>query len=423
MLATISRVTQAKLVMWKQRSKVKAAVEGDENTRYFHACANQRHRRNKIQIIEHDGSEVHNHDQKAAILHSFYLNLLGSPSTTTWNFDLNHLYPEGALVLDHMDAPFDKDEIHLAFRSMQSNGSPGPDGFGPLFFKALWATVSPDLSSLFNAFHSHEADIKRLNRSYLVLLPKKDSARKPQDFRPIALQNGTIKGISKVLTTRLQPLIPSLIGTDQSGFVMGRCIADSFAYAAELLHCCHQRRAPTIVLKLDFHKAFDCVAWDSLDCILRCRGFTDKWCTWISNLLSTGKTTVLLNGVPGRWINCRKGASQGDPLSPYMFIIVADVLRRLLQHHPLAISVRHPLSPDEACPIIQYADDTLIFIRCSFDAINATKKILQLFEQATGLSINYHKTIFAPPMKPCSPTLLDLTYLCSVSSRVGLICA
>jgi hypothetical protein len=162
--------------MWRQRSKVRAAIEGDENTRYFHACANQRHRRNKIQVIEHDGVEVHNHDQKAAILHSFYTGLLGTSNSPAWEFDLNYLYPEGALAMDHLTDAFGQEEIHLAFRQMHPNASPRPDGFGPMFFKSLWSAVSPDLSSLFAAFHSHSADIERLNRSYLVLLPKKDSA-------------------------------------------------------------------------------------------------------------------------------------------------------------------------------------------------------------------------------------------------------
>lgn len=77
MVTILSRVSQSKLLLWKQRSKVRAALEGDENTRYFHTCANQRYRRNKIQIIEHEGYEIHNHDQKVVILHSFYHNLLG----------------------------------------------------------------------------------------------------------------------------------------------------------------------------------------------------------------------------------------------------------------------------------------------------------------------------------------------------------
>lgn len=123
---------------------------------------------------------------------------------------------------------------------MHSIASPGLDGFGPLFYKASWHTISSDIVALFEAFHSHSTDLECLNRSYLVLLPKKEAARKPQDFRPIALQNCTVKSISKALTNRLQPLIPSLMGNDQSSFVIGRCIADNFTYAADLLHCCYK---------------------------------------------------------------------------------------------------------------------------------------------------------------------------------------
>jgi hypothetical protein len=176
----LSRVTHAKLLLWKQRSKIRAALEGDENTRFFHACANQRNRRNKIQVVEHDGREIYNHDQKATVLRSFYLGLLGRANTTSWPFPLTNLYPEGPLSLYNLDAPFDRSEIVRAFHHMHSTASPGPYGFGPLFYKANWNTVSFDLFNFFDSFHSHSTDIERLNRSYLVLLPKKDAARKPR---------------------------------------------------------------------------------------------------------------------------------------------------------------------------------------------------------------------------------------------------
>ncbi|WVZ86044.1 hypothetical protein U9M48_032887 [Paspalum notatum var. saurae] len=114
-----------------------------------------------------------------------------------------------------------------------------------------------------------------------------------------------------------------------------------------ILHTCYKRAAPTVILKLDFHKAFDSVNWQSMITILKHRGFSDRWCNWMLHVLSTGKSSVLLNGVPGPWINCKNGLRQGDPISPYLFIIVADVLRRLVQHRGVTNDLCHPILDDE----------------------------------------------------------------------------
>jgi hypothetical protein len=127
----------------------------------------------------------------------------------------------------------------------------------------------------------HIAELKRINRSYLVLLPKKYDSREAKDFWLITLQNTTIKCLSKILTNRLQLAIPLLISNDQAGFVLRRCIFESFAYVADLLRCCYHRNTPTLILKLDFHKAFDCVNWDSLLHILWFRDFLEDWCIWV----------------------------------------------------------------------------------------------------------------------------------------------
>jgi hypothetical protein len=84
-------------------------------------------------------------------------------------------------------------------------------------------------------------------------------------------------------------------------------LKENFVYAAELLNCCHKRKAQAMIIKLDFRKAFDSISWTSLLKILRHRGFPDKFCKWIEEILSTGKTAILLNGVPGPWINCKNG--------------------------------------------------------------------------------------------------------------------
>jgi hypothetical protein len=187
-----------------------------------------------------------------------------------------------------------------------------------------------------------------------------------------------------------------LVSQDQSGFISGRCISDNFVYAADLLNCCHKSKAPTIVIKLDFKKAFDSVKWDSLLAILEHRGFPPRFCRWIRDILTTGKTAILLNGIPGPWINCKNGLRQGDPLSPFLFNMVADVLRNLISHACDLGLLAHPIAPNLPCPVLQYADDTLILASATPAAATHLRSILDDFAAATGLGINFHKTTFIP---------------------------
>jgi hypothetical protein len=108
------------------------------------------------------------------------------------------------------------------------------------------------------------------------------------------------------MTQRLQPVVQQLVHVDQTGFLKGCCISENFAYAVEIVQACHKRKAQAIVLKLDFRKAFNSVAWDALDAILTAKGFPDLWQRWIHLLNISNQTAVVLNGVPGRWFNCKK---------------------------------------------------------------------------------------------------------------------
>lgn len=169
----------------------------------------------------------------------------------------------------------------------------------------------------------------------------------------------------------------------------------------ELVQCCHCRKLPTLVLKLDFAKAFDSVDWLSLNAIMDARGFPPLWCNWITSMLQTLKLVVFVNGVPGPWFACGRGLRQGDPLSPYLFLLVADVLQQMIK---LDQRISHPAASGKPCPELQYADDTLILLKADQDGLVALKQVLDLFCEATGLHINFNKSTMVPMNTSSSTT-------------------
>jgi hypothetical protein len=125
--------------------------------------------------------------------------------------------------------------------SMNRNSAPGSDGFGPSFYRAAWATVKDRIMNFMAAFHQGSVQLERINRSHMILIPKKPGALAVDAFRPICLQNCTLKILAKVLTSRLQREIPTLIDLNQTSFIKGRSIAETFIHAIELVQICTNR--------------------------------------------------------------------------------------------------------------------------------------------------------------------------------------
>jgi hypothetical protein len=200
---------------------------------------------------------VYNHAEKAELLHNFYVGLLGASTPPLWGFNLRAAMPRVA-GLQELERPFTL-QAKDAVWAMRVDSSPGPDGFGPAFFRAFWDVVSPDLMAFLQDFYDGVAPLDGLNRAFISLIPKKDDVLTADGFRPISLQNCVMKIITRILTTRLQHYIERLISFEQSGFVKGRNIVDNFLYAADVVQSCHARGSPAVVLKLDFKKAFDSV--------------------------------------------------------------------------------------------------------------------------------------------------------------------
>ena len=137
---------------------------------------------------------------------------------------------------------------------MNPNASPGPDGFGPAFYRKFWPKVKDTITPFFNDFFQTRAETGRLNQAHVVLLPKGGATPSPDSFHPISLQNCPMKLATKVMANRLRTVITELVNMNQTRFIHRRCIAENFIFAADILNCCYKRRALIAVLKLDFKK-------------------------------------------------------------------------------------------------------------------------------------------------------------------------
>jgi hypothetical protein len=196
------------------------------------------------------------------------------------------------------------------------------------------------------------------------LLPKNKDAINIKQYRPICLLNVSFKIFTKVAVRRLTQVAEKLISQSQTAFIPGRNIMEGAVILHETIHELHRKKMNRVILKLDFEKAYDKVKWGFIQQTLRMKGFSEKWCQWISHFVTKESVGIKVNDDVGRYFQTKKGLRQGDPLSPLLFNLVTDMLTLLISRakEDGQITGLAPHLVEEDLSILQYADDTILFM-------------------------------------------------------------
>nr|CAD1823673.1 unnamed protein product [Ananas comosus var. bracteatus] len=383
-------------IRWRQRSRIHWLRAGDANTKFFHLHANRRKIKNSLSQLADGSTTFSSPEDLAKHLFHFFHNTLGVEQTSCAAVNLSSLYDTDSVDLSSLSLLFTVDEVKSAIFSCAPDKAPGPDGFPMLFYQRFWTILKDDIMDVFDSFYNGSSDLTRLNISWICPISKKKDVTSARDLRPISLVHSMPKLISKVLATRLQRFMNLLINPFQAAFVKGRYILDNFLSAHILVHHLHSSNQQAALFKIDFERAFDNINWHFLTELLQTRGFGQRWINWISCLLHSSTTAVLVNGAAGLPFTCKRGLRQGDPLSPLLFILCTDVLFQMLHFASSAHFLPSIGIGDAKLHTLQFADDMLLFFDGSTRLAAVIKLILDAFSATSGLKINFQKSAIIP---------------------------
>ncbi|GJY26276.1 RNA-directed DNA polymerase, eukaryota [Tanacetum coccineum] len=270
---------------------------------------------------------------------SHFQDRFAKPSERRANIDMRFPKTISEDQSQDLEREVSKQEIKTAVWGCGTDKSPGPDGFSFGFYRHFWPVIEHDVYMAVNHFFIHGEIPPGCNSSFIALIPKVPDANLVKDFRPISLIGSIYKIIAKILSNRLVNVLGDIVNEVQSAFIAERQMLDGPFILNEILQWCTKKKKKTLIFKVDFEKAFDSIRWDFLDDVLKEFGFRCKWRNWIQSCLTSSKGSILVNGCPTNEFQFYKGLKQGDPLSPFLFILVMESLHLSFQRIGSGVTV------------------------------------------------------------------------------------
>ena len=378
------------------RSKVRWHEEGERNTKYFYSLEKRHHDIKTVSKLK-VGDNCYIEDQFEILKEEkkFYESLYRSTKINPNSFKNSPFFnSENVTTLSEEEKKsceglINEEECIIALKDFDNNKTPGTDGLPAEFYRFFWPDICHDLLASYNFAFQHGTLSISQRRGIISLIPKKKKDKTLlENLRPISLLNVDYKILTKVITKRIEKVLPTLINSDQTGYVKGRFIGENVRLIYDVIHYMDKSNRKGIAIFLDFIKAFDSIEWNYLLETLQLFNFGHDIQNWVKIFYNNVTSCILNNGHSSTFFSLQRGVRQGCPLSGVLFVLGIELLSRCIKNHPTVNGIqvnKHELK------ISQYADDTTVFVR-DLDSVTSLLRVLNEFKELSGLEINTTKT-------------------------------
>ena len=378
------------------RSRCQYYEDGEKPTKYFCGLEKRNYESKLINMLEIDGQYIRSETDILREQQIYYQTLYSDKHLENADNKLSqflndqNVIPLSNEARESCEGLITLEEIKDVLKNMKNSKTPGCDGFPVEFYKFFWNDISFFLLKCFNESYIKGQLSLTQRRGVITCIAKKDKPRQYlKNWRPITLLNVDYKILSGIIAKRMKSVLENIINKDQKGFLKNRYIGENIRLVYDLIAELQKHNMSKLILLIDFEKAFDSVSWKFINKVLRIYNFGDSFIKWFNILYNDAQSCVINNGKYSQLFPLGRGCRQGDPLSPYIFILAVE---------PLASAIRN--APDITGITIgryeykvgQYADDTFILLNGSEYSLKSTLHLLTSFGEVSGLCMNVDKT-------------------------------